>query len=263
MKKLLLGHYTNLSSLEYILQKRALRFGSFHRTNDPFENTNPDFDIKISDDVTGDSSIFFGDNLLKRPFKLLCFSVSNDLSFFYNRPRMWSQYADDHRGCCLILDKTVFDTAYKSLNIANSKKSKSRLYYDLDQKKGEISSACRHLTSVVSSNEEIDVNGITDFIHDNQRLFLYSKMDDWKEEKEYRYCIYTHAKEDVLIDISGSLREIILGHKVSSMYQRMLYLWGKEKRITISYVFWENGFPTRIELKDTSSQIENDIGTFR
>ncbi len=88
----ILGHYTGLSALELILQKRELKFGSFDKTNDPFENKQIEFTIsdKISKDVTWDSGIFFANNQLKRPFKLLCFSLSETIEYFYKRPRMWS-----------------------------------------------------------------------------------------------------------------------------------------------------------------------------
>ena len=59
------------------------------------------------------------------------------------------------------------------------------------------------------------------------------------------------------------MREIILGEKVSSLYQRMLYRWGKEKKIIVSFVYWENGIPTRIILNDKSFQTYDDVGIFK
>ena len=252
MTKKLLGHYTNLSGLEGILQKRELRFGLFGRTNDPFENTDPEFEIRISENVTGDSSIFFDDGELRKPFRLLCFSLSDTIDYFYKKPRMWAQYADNHRGCCLILDKGKFDRTFEALCVCQSKKCRSIVHYDLQEKEDEVSGACRDLTALVPAAENVDSKKVTDYLYDKRRLFLYTKMRDWREEKEYRYCIYSHVQDDIFIDIAGSLQEIILGHKVSSFYQRMLFVWGKEKDIPVSFIFWENGFPVKIPLKDDS-----------
>jgi len=176
----LLGHYTNLSALERILQKRELRFGPFDQTNDPFENKNLEFTIrnKVDSDVEYDSSIFIPDGQLKKPFRLLCLSISKTLHYFYKRPRMWSQYADDHRGCCLILDKDALDVQFKSLKIGEAKKSKSIVFYDLDKKENEILLFCRQLGSLRPTQKQIDVIKITDAMYDQRKLILYSKMRD-------------------------------------------------------------------------------------
>jgi len=43
----------------------------------------------------------------------------------------------------------------------------------------------------------------------------------------------------------------------------MLYRWGKEKKIIVSFVYWENGIPTRIILNDKSFQTYDDVGIFK
>jgi len=244
----LLGHYTNLSSLEYILHEMKLKFGSFNLTNDPYENRNLEFSIWGEDGITAyDSSLFINDGKLRKPFKLLCFSVSGKIDFFYERPRMWSQYADNHNGCCLILDKNKFDGKFSALKI-KSKKSKSPVYYTLDKKKKKVSDLCEKLSGL---GQDFHIHKITDCLYKSKRLFLYSKMYDWKQEKEYRYCIYANSdSDDIFIDISDSLKEILLGEKVSPLYRDMLYKWVKGMNIKVSYIGWENGFPYKIPLND-------------
>jgi hypothetical protein len=260
-----LSHYTRLSALELILQKKQMRFGSFDKTNDPFENQNLEFTItnKIYGVIEYDSDIFFRAAQLKKPFKLMCFSFSNTIDYLYKRPRMWYQYGDDHRGCCIILDKHAFDSDFEALKIKKAKTSKSRVAYNLEEKEDSIISLCDQLTSLCPSPETIDIKKITDHMYKNRNLLLYTKMGDWKEEREYRYSIYTYEEDDLFIDISNSLHEIILGHKVSSLYQRLLFSWGKEYRIPISVIYWENGFPIKVPLSDESFQALDDAGIFR
>jgi len=261
--KELLGHYTHLSSLESILQKLELKFGSFNRTNDPYENRNLEFTIWGKDkDISYDSSIFIDDGRLRKPFKLLCFSVSIEIDFFYKRPRMWTQYADNHHGCCLILEKDKFDKKFMSLEITKSKKSKSPVYYTLDKKEKEISILCKKLSDLFQE-KDININKITDCLYKAKRLFLYSKMQDWKQENEYRYCIYTHDDHDIFLDISDSLSEIILGEMVSPLYQEMLYKWGKERNIQVSYIWWENGFPNKTHLNADYYKTREDIEKYK
>ncbi|MCH7764407.1 MAG: hypothetical protein IIB95_11830 [Candidatus Marinimicrobia bacterium] len=47
-----------------------------------------------------------------------------------------------------------------------------------------------------------------------------------------------------------------MGEKVSDVYKKMLYLWSKESKnnVIISYIYWENGFPEKIELNDNYFQ---------
>lgn len=261
--KELMGHYTKLSSLESILQKLELKFGLFNRTNDPYENKNLEFTIWDEDrSISYDSSIFIDDGRLRKPFKLLCFSVSNEIDFFYKRPRMWSQYADNHHGCCLILDKDKFDKKFMSLKITKSKKSKSSVYYTLDKKEKEISVLCKKLSDLFQEND-IGIKKITDCLYKAKRLFLYSKMQDWKQEKEYRYCIYTYDDNDIFIDISDSLSEIILGEKVSPLYHEMLYKWGKKRNIQVSYIWWKNGLPDKIPLNADYYKNREDIKKYK
>jgi hypothetical protein len=54
----ILGHYTNLSSLEKILEKKKLKFGPFNLTKDPFENNDLYFDI--IDEKNGNRSVTGG-----------------------------------------------------------------------------------------------------------------------------------------------------------------------------------------------------------
>lgn len=256
MKKLL-GHYTNLSALESILQKIELIFGSFNQTNDPYENRNLEFTIWGEEDFY-DSSLFIAEGQLRKPFKLLCFSISNEIEFFYKRPRMWSQYANNHHGCCLILDKDKFDKKFKSLKVDKSIKSKSPVAYTLDKSERGISQLCRALSYLLKEKDS-DLKKITDFLFEARKLFLYSKMQDWEQENEYRYCIYTEYNHDIFIDITSSLSEIILGEKVSPLYRKMLYKWGEEKNIKVSYIWWENGFPNKTLLNTDYYKTIDDI----
>ncbi|MDO8733931.1 MAG: DUF2971 domain-containing protein [Elusimicrobiota bacterium] len=263
--KELLGHYTNLSSLEKILQRRELQFGSFIKTNDPFESQNLDFDIKTKQNVSIDSSIFFGSDQLKRSFKLLCFSFSKNMRFFYNRPRMWMQYADNHHGCCIILDKNKFDNKFKDLKCKGVvfKKSQSYLAYNLENKKDDVLDICNSLAELVPDHRKIKIKTITDFLNKEKDIVLYSKMSDWKEEREYRYCVYTYSKKNILIDIEDSLLEIVLGEKVNLLYLKMLYTLCKDKNISISHIYWKNGFPGRIKINENYFQNIKDAGIFR
>lgn len=181
----ILGHYTNLSSLEGILKKNKIRLGSFDKTNDPFENRNFEFSI-YQEDINApgfDSEIFFLSGQQRKPFKLLCFSMSDKIDFFSERPRMWFQYADNHNGCCLIFNKDKFDIEFNKIKMKKINKTKSLVTYNLNKKKREVLSYCHGLSELVRYPNAIVNKSITGFLYKNRKIFLYSKMSDYKEEK--------------------------------------------------------------------------------
>ena len=115
-----LYHYTSLNrAFEHILHEGKLLLASLKLTNDPreskdwnwtFRNISHEIDIAIpsvEELVTVSSEI----NLkIKRDCKLCCFSIDDKTKNLYSgrgwgHPRMWAQYADKHKGVCLVFDK--------------------------------------------------------------------------------------------------------------------------------------------------------------
>lgn len=111
-------HYTTLDvTLRHILATGQLRFGPYARTNDPRENKDWEF-TWVKEDGTSVTDLAGGyaglrdraNALGKRLCRLLC--VTQDeagphLGRGYCHPRMWAQYADGHKGVCLVLEKAA------------------------------------------------------------------------------------------------------------------------------------------------------------
>src|SRR2546423_10786553 len=115
-----LYHYTRHdTALEYILPSLKLKLGIFANVNDPreskawfftlicpTESPNNDEFFKLQEDAT---------RIVKGTCKVLCLTrdnpiISRDMPHDvfgrgYAHSRMWAQYAGNHKGVCLILDK--------------------------------------------------------------------------------------------------------------------------------------------------------------
>ena len=126
-------HYTKRDvALEKILYSKKLQLGQFGFTDDPRESKVPVF--SILDDI--DNSIHTNKavleqraldaigSILTEEWKVLCVTcaktksrsqnihkktIDDGLSPGYSRPRMWAQYAENHKGVCLIFDGTKLD----------------------------------------------------------------------------------------------------------------------------------------------------------
>lgn len=221
----LLYHYTSMRvARDYIVKSRTLRMGSFRNTNDPKESKNWEFNLGTNE--KRDMLEFNQRELSKKlsdAFKdharVLCLSrdtpplTGNQLEDIskrgYAKPRMWAQYADRHKGVCLVLDRKLMDQA-----VATACAKAFAVY-------------CGNITyrdqSVVPGWEgdyminvdELDRRGFERYWRDHvatfkKRLF-FEKMADWRDEREFRYVAFSDEAEDIYVDISRALVGVMFG----------------------------------------------------
>lgn len=131
-----LFHYTTYSSALGILHSRQMRLSSLANMNDPleFQDYHGDGVVIIGNPSNEEcaAQVFSFENALtekERSVRLACFSMDmpftnktegcqknyyNNLSKGWARPRMWAQYADNHKGVCLIFDKGCLINSFKN-----------------------------------------------------------------------------------------------------------------------------------------------------
>ena len=117
------AHYTQCTTaIDYILASNTLKLGPLSKTNDPRETKVWRFAVG-GNSSTHDENIALSrrntefDALLKRGCKVLCVSEdaydawkTNTSQRAYGKPRMWYQYAENHKGVCLIFDKDALNS---------------------------------------------------------------------------------------------------------------------------------------------------------
>ena len=114
-------HYTSDSiALEHIFPSNQIRFSPFNTTNDPKETKIWGFNLFSPANQLPPSNkaieiIQETNRLLKNTSKILCLTRDhhnpNDIPFLlagrgFSHPRMWAQYAANHRGVCLQFEKS-------------------------------------------------------------------------------------------------------------------------------------------------------------
>ncbi|MBD5407400.1 MAG: DUF2971 domain-containing protein [Treponema sp.] len=124
------------------------------------------------------------------------------------RVQMWAQYADNHKGTCLVFDKAKFQQQFKRLEKDGVRLKEQKITYT-----NNFSDFKSKMTPEIRKD-------ISEFYLDEKRLsFLFRKCEDFHDENEYRFCIIDKTLESldeiVSVDIGDSLEAVILGERVS------------------------------------------------
>jgi hypothetical protein len=214
-------HYTKKDiALEKILFERKIKLGLLGLTNDPKESKwNSVTIISTSSILPPDVVVRVNkecERVSKEEWKVLCMSrhfpirkhrdsmkneVVSRFRYGYNRPRMWSQYAENNSGVCL-----VFDGKKLHKNIQASLTEKSKLFH------GAVN--YKNYGCIVSENlDYYDVlkHGLSDAVrmhyHKNYVHYFLSKYPDWENESEYRWLIHSNSNAPEFVSIEGALKK--------------------------------------------------------
>ena len=131
----------------------------------------------------------------------------------YGRPRMWAQYADNHRGVCIVLDRGRLDQAIR------------RKYPDHGDswvRDGEVEyvTSYNDPASIAIEYREGGVQAcVTEYFTRYGGSLFFTKHVDWRDENEFRW-VYFDADESgtgstgnelSYVDIRGSVVGLVLG----------------------------------------------------
>jgi hypothetical protein len=212
------AHYTKLNNVANILHDKQIKFSSIENLDDPRESSLGWLDTigygdgkgwenahKLKQDVGSQLKIFCtaGESQSPEGSDILETSI-------YGRPRMWSQYGDNSKGFCVILNKEKLS---KEISIL-VKGSKNRIsgsvnYYEW-----------LHMVSGGSCIEygdgiDLDEIDILDIINKNEMLssIFLKKSSDWAEEAEFRWLLFVEDKREIFISIQDAIEAVVLGWK--------------------------------------------------
>lgn len=249
-------HYTSCETLvRHILPSGKLRLSPFADMNDPREYKTWTFNLysRCGFEKTFNHSAIEtqASDLIKRDCKLLCTtldgphsaddSTDNIYDRGYCRPRMWAQYAEKHRGVCLVFDRQKLDHNIRvefsrALVIAGKVAYRNRprsqrldiwhaflLDYDNIRDLGMEKAVAVHFSQ-----------------HHNE-LFL-EKGADWADEREYRWIVRDFGSGECLVDFGESLVGILFGDNCSSENREKIHAL-TDQNVSIGILNWKSGVP--------------------
>ena len=248
-------HYTKAETvIEYILKNKNLRLSKFNTTNDPKESkdwffipgTNENRDLeKYSPEYL--SKIM--NPGLKENTNLLCFTKDKILSGNhieeihlrgFCRPRMWAQYAENHRGACLIFDFKLFDKEFHE-QFKEKTYTCDNIKY-LDRKLVDVSMDKAFVVNI----DHLERRGIYEYTFDHlmkfkNRLF-FEKASDWSNEDEYRFVVFDCDKQ-LYINYKNSLKGIVFGENCSEEHIKEIVACSRSMGLQFQKLSWRNCAP--------------------
>ena len=267
--KNLLFHYTSYLSALSIVIGNNLRMNSLSKMNDPLEYGKVYTGFQIWGNQTNEEIMELHHQLStandnRNSFiRLLSFSV-DDLHFddevfrkevFYNnslnhgwaRTRMWAQYADAHKGICLIFNKDKMITYLEQ--IPNTKAVTGKIKYSNDF--SEFNEAMTPTLTEDGINKDFS----NFFMEDDKKRFLFQKCDDFLAEQEYRLVLISKSFEKdkpYIFDFKDSLEGII----ISNLFDldnnfAALSKAAEINNLPIFFIEWKHGTPNMYQLNKT------------
>ena len=245
----ILSHYTKMSIAQnYILDKGTLKFSSMLKQYDPFEYK----DIEITyggmkqrhstdkEEQKAEESIR-AIRRINRSYKIACFcknkkSSSNIIKNYeyygFARPRMWAQYSELHKGCCLIFSrKVIFDNIrMKGFNFFR----RGIRYYD------------SYRLNMMYPNGSYD--GIREYgfekysklaIRAYRNNYLFVKHKDFVQENEYRIALQCEKKGNVYIPVKNAIVGIVISDKVKTQDYKGIYEYSTKNKIPLFEISWD------------------------
>jgi len=191
-KRKLVCHYTNREvALEKILPSNTLRFNEIKNSNDPweyrkfiltsFENDSDPIEAKLKADEI---------KLKSAEAKAISFTKDSDGFRCFNNILMWSHYAENHKGVCLVFDKQKLEKLFKQQFSKKRLNPKNVQYF-----KSPVE------TTVKGSDDTIEK------MKKDAKNIFYTKHTAWKYEAEYRLMILPDEKKDTLLKLMISLNK--------------------------------------------------------
>lgn len=225
----LLYHYTKLATAKsYILKDWTLKMSCFRGTNDPKESKTWEFSLgtnenrNLSNYSLSDLSKQLSDKI-KDNCRVVCFCKDSgpltgihihDISKRgFAKPRMWAQYGDNHKGICLAFDRVKLEE-----KVAEACADAVRFY------RGNVTYKNRHLLpdfgegDYMINVDYVEKHGFETFwmthLDQYRHRLLFEKMEDWKDENEFRFVAVFTKPTEVFIEIRDCLVGAVFGDAV-------------------------------------------------
>lgn len=247
-------HYTNYSTaLEYILPSQTIRFNPYKNTNDPKESKDWFFSMSYSNqDRAAEDSMhhFFSEvgrrfnDLLKSNAKLICFTTDKAIASNGNKhlrgfehPRMWAQYAGNHKGICLMFNKIKLN------QLIEDKLNSIGEIFNGDVSYEEGYNPDTFNINFADANKNME-ESVKKHVLKHSRGLFFSKFHDWKDECEFRWVLLSSLKNEYeYLNYEDSLEAIIIGADFPKIYEPIIEAYCEKFKINAAKMFWMNGMP--------------------
>jgi hypothetical protein len=221
----LLFHYTQAATaFEHILPGGKIRLNPYARMRDPLEAQHwPEpaaYFVDAEDEEQQQRELARIAVVVQAKAAARLLSLTADADYGdetepfgrgYARASMWQLYGDDHQGVCLAFDREHLLSALRT-ELADS----ARIFAKDVRYVRALQPDVLPPTPVTDLSVEGFQAAVEDYLDTNVDLLLFTKLQDWAGEQEYRFVVVRHerADEPLLVPFGDSLRAVICGTKL-------------------------------------------------
>lgn len=219
-------HYTTRqSAFDHILPERQLRLSPYVRMRDPLEAQAPwlGAGLAVPEDAVEEEKLQFAYFEAQRlvaerraEAKLLSLTIDasadedTDEVFGrgYSRARMWEQYAETHRGVCLVFKRAeLAELVERQIETRAGRSIAGPVRYSTTGLQGTAA------TTLMPTQGVTGENLASEHLARHAGSFFFLKLADWESEHEYRFVELTRGDEYTYVDFDNTLAAVILGEK--------------------------------------------------
>ena len=196
--------------------------------------------------------------VMKEEWKVLCFTSEHSVPegvedpleqihmYYFNHayahPRMWAQYAENHRGVCLWFDGNKLD---ENLNKELGKRCRifrGKVQYNIAPGAVVIPPLPGTIFDDIQKLGQKDA--ARKYVFDYYPQFFLRKHSDWETEAEYRWLVHSNKHAPEFVSIKGAIKGVLVGVDFPKVYESSLCLLCENLKIASGRIKWENGVPT-------------------
>jgi hypothetical protein len=248
-----LYHYTCAdTAIRYVLGNGTLLMSPFAGTNDPrekqpwtmgFSMAEPD---RVPNDLVDQALAEVGQRL--RQDVLLACLVQDDprpdvpeagveLGRGWGHSRMWEQYADKHKGVCVIFDRPALIQAAQ--DVAPGLEARPVVYSDAPPR---YTSTSMSLDAIVDQGMDAVVER---HVQENIEPLFFTKNRDWEAEHEFRLLSRGAESDELFIDVTSSIVGLVAGPETGEQQTAALRegLGRMPRAAELTRLRWQNGIP--------------------
>jgi hypothetical protein len=254
------AHYTTASAaFEHILPSGLLRMSPYRVMRDPVENKEgPSLAGALPSDALWEAvqlarEMHQGARLLSMTRDALdYFDGTHDWwGIGWARPRLWEQYADEHRGVCLVFQRTRFEPVvrehFRRLGVTCHLGEVSYTPSGYAGSNGKVLPPSDERFFDPDRRGEAVIEHIERHFGD----FFFLKTDDWSTEYEYRAVILGQSDDYAFVPFQDSLAAVILGEKFPAWQVLGAVHMAADHGVPILQLQWLGGRPVPAPLGPT------------
>lgn len=246
-----LGHYTTAATaFEYIVPEGMLRMSPYRLMRDPAEQRDLFPGAAPGQQERPVHAWLEAVQKLKeerdrvRLLSLTCDVVDyeSDAKVFgccWARPRLWEQYADAHRGVCLVFNRASFEQALQE-GLGKDRVIFGEVEYT---PAGIAESAATFLTEPRLMDAATRDQAVADYLSNHRQDFFFLKADDWATEHEFRAVLTGSDDEYEFAFYSQALVAVVLGEHFPKWQVAGAREICAEADVALRRVRWRNGRP--------------------